>query len=97
VVKATFVEALCKILPREFPSTDHPNDLFGFLVQIGDGYPGGQNRVVRMHRCHRGCHLGGQVVQLDGGDALVDATGRFLRDLGLNDREISCNPVLILL
>ncbi|KAH3677659.1 hypothetical protein OGATHE_000313 [Ogataea polymorpha] len=44
----------------------------GLLVQVGNGYSGGQGGVVGMDRGHVSGGLGCKVIQLDGGDAMID-------------------------
>lgn len=58
--------------------------LLGLLVQVRDGDTRREQSVVRMASGHRRSHLRGQVVQLDGGDALVDAAHHFQSDFELN-------------
>ena len=47
--------------------------LFGRLVQVGYGNPGSQLGVVRVIYCIGGGHLGGEVVELGGGDPVINA------------------------
>lgn len=54
--------------------------LHGVLVQVGDGNPGRERCVVGVGCGHGGGGLGGELVELGGGDAPVDAGADLLRD-----------------
>ena len=47
--------------------------LLGRLVEVGDGDPGSELGVVRVVHRIGGGHLGGEVVELGGGDSVIDA------------------------
>lgn len=49
-------------------------------MQVGDGDPGRERCVVGVGGGHGGGGLGGELVELAGGDALVDAGADLLRD-----------------
>ncbi len=56
--------------------------LLGVLVQVADGDAAGELGIVRVLHRHGGGHLGGEVVELGGGDAIVDAVDHLHGDHG---------------
>jgi hypothetical protein len=56
--------------------------LLGVLVQVAHRDAAGELRVVRVLHRHGGGHLGGEVVELGGGDTIEDAVDHLQGDLG---------------
>ena len=56
--------------------------LLGVLVQIAHGDAARELRVIRVFHRHGGGHLGGEVVELGGGDTVEDAVDHLEGDLG---------------
>lgn len=60
-------------------SHDLAEYLLGLLVKVGDDDPCRQDGVVRMLRRHRGSSFSREVVQLNGGDPIVDAADDLIK------------------
>ena len=66
-------------------------DFLRLFVEVRDGYPRGEDRIVGVLRRHRGGRLRCEVVQLDGRHPVVQTTDHLHRDLRLRTTRVTAS------